>query len=140
MSQVVEFNYETLGILIPLTAILLPVLIVFIVQFFEYKNKRNKYDSMIEISKNIKDSEDTKELLESINPKKSSTDLRRSGIVTIFVGVGLFLLGYFGLKVDVINGVGLLVSFIGVGQMIAGYVYPNQSEEINRVVENFEKK
>ena len=35
---------------------------------------------------------------------------------------------------------GLLVMFIGVGQMIAGYVYPNQADEINNAVENFEKK
>ena len=37
-------------------------------------------------------------------------------------------------------GVGLLVMFIGVGQMIAGYVYPNQADEINNAVESFEKK
>ena len=41
---------------------------------------------------------------------------------------------------EILKGVGVLVSFIGVGQMVAGYVYPNQSEEINKVVEEFEKK
>ena len=48
-------------------------------------------------------------------------------------------LDYFGLKTDVVFGVGLLVMFIGVGQIIAGYVYPNQPDEINNFVENFEK-
>lgn len=140
MYQIEEFMNSIGGIIIPIIAILLPVLIVFIANFFEYKNKRNKYDSIIEISKNIKDSEDIKELLDRLNTKKSPTDLRRSGIVTIFVGIGLFLFGYFGLEVRVIYGVGLLVGFIGIGQMIAGYVYPNQSEEINKAVENFERK
>ena len=29
---------------------------------------------------------------------------------------------------------------IGVGQIIAGYLYPNTSEEINKAVEGFEGK
>lgn len=95
---------------------------------------------MIEISKNIKDGEEIRDLLESLKDKKSSTDLRLNGVVTIFVGIGLFLFGKFGLGNSVVYGAGLLVSFIGIGQIIAGYVYPNQSEEINRTVENFEKK
>ena len=35
---------------------------------------------------------------------------------------------------------GLLVMFIGIGQMFAGYIYPNQPDEINRTVEGYEKK
>ena len=44
------------------------------------------------------------------------------------------------IKLDILFGVGLLVMFIGVGQMIAGYVYPNQPDEITDVVESYEKK
>ena len=40
----------------------------------------------------------------------------------------------------ILFGVGLLVMFIGIGQMIAGYVYPNQPDEITDVVESYEKK
>ena len=58
----------------------------------------------------------------------------------MFTGVGLAFFGNYGLRNDVVMGVGLLVMFIGVGQMIAGYVYPNQPDEINNAVENFEKK
>ena len=72
--------------------------------------------------------------------KKSSTDLRRTGVVTIFAGIGLSLLGYYGLGIDAVFGAGLLVAFIGIGQMIAGYIYPNQPDEINRAVEGYEKK
>ena len=72
--------------------------------------------------------------------KKSNTDYRKTGLVTIFTGVGLAAFDYYGLKTDIVFGVGLLVMFIGVGQMIAGYVYPNQADEINNAVESFEKK
>ena len=127
-------------LLIPTMSLLIPIAIVWIVNVFKSRDKKNKYNTIVEVSKNIKDSEDVKELLDSLQEKKSSTDLRRSGVVTIFVGIGLFCLGYFGLNLKVLYGVGLLISFIGIGQMIAGYIYPNQSEEINRTVESFEKK
>jgi len=138
--QAVEFM-NSLGVLIPIFAILMPVFIVLIVHVLESKNQKNKYDAIIEVSKNIKDSEQIQELLESLSErKKSSLDLRRTGVVTIFVGIGLSLLGYYGLGIDVVFGAGLLVAFIGIGQMIAGYIYPNQTEEINRAVESYEKK
>lgn len=127
-------------LLIPTMALLLPIAIIWIIMVYSNREKKIKYQAIIDVSKNINDSEDIKELLDSLQEKKSNTDLRRSGVVTIFVGIGLFCLGYFGLNIKVLYGVGLLVSFIGIGQMIAGYIYPNQSEEINRTVESFEKK
>ena len=121
--------------------IVLPVLIIFVVFFYESKNKKNKYNALIEVSKNMKDSDEVKDLLNSFRQgKKSNTDYRKTGLVTIFTGVGLAAFDYYGLKTDIVFGVGLLVMFIGVGQMIAGYVYPNQADEINNAVENFEKK
>jgi len=129
-----------LGVLIPIIAVSIPVLIVLIVFYFSSKEKKYKYDALIEASKNIKDTEEVKGLLESFKKEKSNTDYRKTGLVTMFTGVGLAAFGYYGLKNDVIMGVGLLVMFIGVGQMIAGYVYPNQPDEINNAVENFEKK
>ena len=128
-------------LLIPILGILLPVLIIFVVFFYESKNKKNKYNALIEVSKNMKDSDEVKDLLNSFRQgKKSNTDYRKTGLVTIFTGVGLAAFDYYGLKTDIVFGVGLLVMFIGVGQMIAGYVYPNQANEINNAVENFEKK
>ena len=130
-----------LSLLIPIFGILLPVLIIFVVFFYESKNKKNKYNALIEVSKNMKDSDEVKDLLNSFRQgKKSNTDYRKTGLVTIFTGVGLAAFDYFGLKTDIVFGVGLLVMFIGVGQMIAGYVYPNQADEINNAVESFEKK
>ena len=130
-----------LSLLIPIFGILLPVLIIFVVFFYESKNKKNKYNALIEVSKNMKDSDEVKDLLNSFRQrKKTNTDYRKTGLVTIFTGVGLAAFDYYGLKTDIVFGVGLLVMFIGVGQMIAGYVYPNQADEINNAVESFEKK
>jgi hypothetical protein len=136
---------NSIGPLIPLTAIilgtLLPALIIWIVFVYESRNKKNKYDTIIEVSKNITDPEQIRELIESLkdNQKKSPTDLRRSGVITIFIGAGLFMLGWIAIG-EILKGVGALVGLIGVGQMVAGYIYPNQSEEINKAVEEYEKK
>ena len=93
-----------------------------------------------EVSKNVKDSKEISDILKSFKKNKSNKDLRRTGLVTLFTGIGLAALGEFGLSLDILFGVGLLVMFIGLGQMIAGYVYPNQPDEITDVVENYEKK
>ena len=127
-------------VLIPILAVLLPAIIVWIVFVYNTRNNKNKYDAIVAASQNINNPEDIKELLGGLKDRKSSLDLRRSGVVTIFAGIGLFFFGYFGLQERAVYGIGLLVAFIGIGQMIAGYIYPNQSEEINKAVENFEKK
>ena len=131
---------DDIGVLIPIITVSIPVLIVLIVFYFSSREKKYKYDALIEATKNIKDTEDVKGLLESFKKEKSNTDYRKTGLVTMFTGVGLAFFGNYGLRNDVVMGVGLLVMFIGVGQMIAGYVYPNQPDEINNAVENFEKK
>ena len=130
---------QTLSLAIPIFGILLPVMIIFVVFYFDNKSKKEKYDAMIEISKNLKDSSDIKELLEDFKEeKKQPIDYRRSGVLTLFAGIGLFLFGIF--FINLLKGIGLLVGAIGVGQIIAGYLYPNDSAEITKAVENFEKK
>ena len=130
---------QTLSLAIPIFGILLPVMIIFIVFYIDNKSKKENYDAMIEISKNLKDPSDIKELLEDFKEeKKQPIDYRRSGVLTLFVGIGLFLFGVF--FINLLKGIGLLVGAIGVGQIIAGYLYPNDSAEITKAVENFEKK
>ena len=70
--------------------------------------------------------------------KKEPVDYRRTGVVTLFTGLGLFLFGIFFLG-SVLKNLGALVSAIGLGQIIAGYLYPNTSEELTNTVENFKK-
>jgi len=130
---------QALSLAIPIVGILFPVLIILVIKYFNYKSKREKLKAMIEISKNLQDPSDIKELLEDFKEKKQPIDYRRSGVLTLFVGIGLFLLG-FVLPFALVKGVGLLIGAIGVGQIIAGYLYPNESAEITKAVENFEKK
>ena len=128
-----ELILPILGIL---TGIILPVS-VFIWLYFESKDK-NK--TILEISKNIDDPSKLADLIGMFDErKKEPIDYRRTGVVTLFTGVGLFLFGVFFLG-SVLKGVGALVAAIGLGQIIAGYLYPNTSEELTNAVEEFEKK
>jgi len=118
-------------------AILLPVMLVGVIFFFTTKMEKAKYDAIIEVSKNIDDSSKIDDILESLSDKKKPIDYRRGGVITLFVGVGLFLFGVF--NIDILKSVGLLVAAIGVGSIIAGYLYPNDSAEITKAVEKFEE-
>ena len=126
------------GVGVGYAAIFMPVLLLFVIFYFDNKTKKEKYNAMIEISKNLKDPSEIKELLEDFKEKKEPIDFRRSGVITLFVGIGLFLFGIF--FIGILKGVGLLVGTIGVGSLIAGYLYPNESAEITKAVENFEKR
>ena len=120
-----------------MAAILMPVGILFVIFFFANKMEKHKYNAIIEVSKNIDDPSKIEEIIDSLNDKKKPIDYRRSGVITLFVGVGLFLFGLF--FIDILQGVGLLIAAIGVGSVIAGYLYPNNSAEINKAVEKFEE-
>jgi len=124
---------------VPYVAILMPVLIVGVIFFFSNKIERHKYNAIIEVSKNIDDPSKLEEIIDSLNDKKKPIDYRRSGVITLFVGLGLFLFGAVS-SIDILKGVGLLVAAIGVGSIIAGYLYPNESAEITKAVEKFEEK
>ena len=119
-------------------AILMPVLLVGVIFFFVSKMERSKYNAIIEVSKNLDDSSKIEEILDTLNDKKKPIDYRRSGVITLFVGLGLFLFGAVS-SIDILTGVGLLVAAIGVGSIIAGYLYPNESAEITKAVEKFEE-
>ena len=129
---------DVLGLLIPIAGMSLVGFIVFIVHYYEEKETKEKYAAMIEISKNIEDPSEIKDLLEGFQEKKKPIDYRRSGVITLFVGLGLFLFGTFS-DIGILMGVGLLVAAIGVGSIIAGYLYPNESAEITKAVEKFEE-
>ena len=124
---------------IPYVAILMPVLFLLVIFFFNNRSQKDKYDTMIEISKSISDPSQIKDLLENLQEIKKPIDYRRSGVVTLFVGVGLYLLGW-TIALSAPQGVGLLVAAIGIGSIVAGYLYPNDSVEITKAVENFEEK
>ena len=140
-----ESIVDIVGLLIPLAGILFPVAIVFVVFVFITKIEKNKYDAIVEISKKIDDPSVIQEILTALDDKKKPIDYRRGGVITLFVGFGIFLLGISFANIDneaqaFISGAGLLVAAIGVGSIIAGYLYPNTSEELTNAVEEFEEK
>ncbi len=130
---------STLSLGLSYAAILMPVLLLGVIFFFDDKTKKAKYAAMIEISKNIQDPSEIKDLLEDLQEKKKPIDYKRGGVISLFVGLGLFLFGTVS-PIGILKGVGLLVAAIGVGSIIAGYLYPSESAEITKAVEDFEKK
>ena len=131
---------EAIPLIIPILGIsagLIIPLAVFIWLYYEEKGKRA---AVIEIAKHVSDSSKVEKLLAIFDErKKQPIDYRRGGVIAIFVGIGIFLLGFVALGA-LFEGVGLLVCAIGVGTMIAGYLYPNTSEELTNAVEEFENK
>jgi len=71
--------------------------------------------------------------------KKEPIDYRRNGVITIFVGIGLYFFGFIWIG-KVLEGIGFLVAAIGLGTLIAGYLYPNTEKELTNAVEKFEKR
>lgn len=118
-----------MGIIVPLA-----------VFYWLYHESKNKNETIVEISRNLDDPDKLERLLGIFDErKKEPIDYRRGGLITIFVGMGIYFLGLLSLG-SFFEGVGLLVGFIGIGTMAAGYIYPNTSEEITKAVENFEEK
>ncbi len=114
--------------------IILPI--VFIWLYFEGKGKR---ETILEIAKHLEDPSKVEELMGILEErKKEPIDYRRSGVITLFVGIGIYLLGFASLG-SFFEGIGLLVGAIGSGTLIAGYLYPNTSEELTNAVEKFEE-
>ena len=127
-------------IIIPILGISVGIIVpiaIFILLYFEAKDK-NK--TILEISKNIDDPAKVEDLLSMLDErKKEPIDYRRGGLITLFVGLGIYLLGNIAIG-RFFEGVGFLVGAIGVGTMLAGYMYPNTSEELTNAVEEFEEK
>ncbi|MDG1798590.1 MAG: DUF6249 domain-containing protein [Flavobacteriales bacterium] len=126
--------------IIPLFGMLIGVIIPVSVFYWQYKEGKDKNKTIIEISKHLDDSSKLEELLSIFDEiKKQPIDYRRNGIITIFVGIGLYLLGYYAIG-NILKGVGALVGLIGIGTMIAGYLYPNTGKELTDAVEKYEKE
>ena len=128
------------NIIIPIFGMLTGIIIPIAVFVWLYKDAKGKREVVLEISNNLNDPSKMEELLQIFEErKKEPIDYRRNGVITIFVGFGLFLLGYLALG-RILEGVVALVGLIGIGTMIAGYLYPNTGKELTDAVEQFEKE
>ena len=129
---------EAIPLLIPILAISAGIIIPIAVFIWLYYEEKGKRAVVIEIAKHLSDPSKVEKLLTIFDErKKQPIDYRRGGVIAMFVGIGIFLLGFVALGA-LFEGVGLLVCAIGVGTMIAGYLYPNTSEELTNAVEEFE--
>ena len=138
MSETQEFMLAIMGIT---SGFIIPLGVF----FWLFKDAKNKREAIVEIAKTANDPEKVQEFLDRLesgdmfNGKKNEPiDYKRNGVITLFVGVGLYL---FGVEfVFVLKGVGLLVGSIGVGLIVAGYFFPDDSVGITKAVEDFEKE
>ena len=129
-----------LGELVPILGVLTGIIVPVSVFVWLYHDEKNKREAVVEIAKHLEDPLKVEELLTLFDErKKEPIDYRRGGVITLFVGVGIFLLGLVFLG-SLFRGIGLLVGAIGVGVTIAGYLYPNTGEELTDAVERFEEQ
>ena len=126
-------------LIIPVLGILTGIIIPIAVFIWLYYDEKGKRQAVVEIAKNLDDPSKVEELLHIFDErKKEPLDYRRGGLITLFVGAGLFLFGFFILG-NILKGVGVLVGLIGLGTLLAGYLYPNTEKELTDAVNQFEK-
>ncbi len=115
------------GVIIPITAIVFvfgfPIIIVFIVFFFRYKNRKAKY----KLAEQALSS--GQPLPENFFKQAEVEDTHTKGIKNIFTGIGLFIFlwaitGEFGL-----GCIGLLIMFTGFGQLVIYYSQQKKNED-----------
>mgnify|MGYP000852052495 CR=1 FL=1 len=127
-----------MGELIPVLGILTGIIIplaVFIWLYFEGKGKR---EAALEIAKHLQDPSQVEELLRLFEERKSEPlDYRRGGVITLSVGIGLYLLGLVALG-PLLKGIGLLVGTIGIGTFLAGHLFPHTGAELTDAVDKYE--
>lgn len=113
--------------IIAITAIVfvfgLPLLIVFIVFFFRYKNRKAKYRLAEQALAS------GQPLPENFFKQAEIEDIRTKGIKNVFTGIGLFIFlwaitGEFGL-----GCIGLLIMFTGFGQLVIHYSQQKKNED-----------
>ena len=129
MSELIPILGITTGVVIPLA--------VFV---WLYQDDKNKRQVALEIAKHLDEPVKFEDLLSVFDERKREpVDYSRGGVITIFVGVGIYLLGITAMG-RFFEGIGLLVGAIGVELLAAGYFFPSTGEEITDAVEKFEQK
>ena len=115
------------ALLIPLFGIAMPVGIVWIVYYYDNRDKEQFHTTLQKLIESGQ--ELSPELIESVpgykGRRKDKNDIR-SGLVTSGVGIGIALFGHFGAEDQAVFGIGLLVLSIGVGILAYGIYSKNK--------------
>ena len=86
---------EYIPLIIPVLGISAGIIIPIAVFIWQYYDEKGKRSAVIEIAQHLGDSSRVDELLHLFDErKKAPIDYRRGGVITIFVGIGIFLLGF----------------------------------------------
>ena len=113
--------------LIPLFGIAMPVGIVWIVYYYDNRDKEQFHTTLQKLIESGQ--ELSPELMESVpgykGRRKDKNDIR-TGLVTSGVGIGIALFGHFGVGELPLFGMGLLVLSIGVGILAYGIYSKNK--------------
>ena len=129
-----------IGETIPVIGVLTGIIVSIAVFIWLYHEEKGKHEAVIEIAKHLDDPATVEKLLGLFDErKKTPIDYRRGGVITLFVGVSIYLLGAVSFGA-IFEGIAFLVGAIGFGTMIAGYLYPNTGEEFTDAAEKFEKR
>ena len=78
-------------LLIPIFGTLMLPIIVVTVSYFNYQTSKSKHNALVEVSKNIDDPSQLEELIKSLEDKEEPTDFRRTGVITFFTGIGIYM-------------------------------------------------
>lgn len=117
--------------IISVTAIIfvfgLPLLIVFIVFFFNYKNRKAKYrlaEQALASGQQLPEN--------FFNNVEKTEDIRTKGIKNVFTGIGLFIFLWAITDNFSIGCIGLLVMFTGFGQLVIYYTQESKKNDKER--------
>lgn len=125
---------------IPILGVLCGIIIPLAAFYWQYLEGKEKRELVVEIAKHNDDPIKIAELMALLEePKQEPVDYRRGGVITLCVGIGIYLLGEQAFGAFFV-GIGLLVASIGLGILIAGYLYPKTSQELTNAVDEFEKR
>ena len=87
---------DLMDLIIPIFGILAAIIIPVSVFVWLYLESKGRNETILEISKNIDYPSKLEDLIGLFDGrKKEPIDYRRTGVITLFAGVGLFLFGVF---------------------------------------------
>ena len=111
INNIIDRKMEVTNI-IPVIGMLTGIILPVAVFIWQHKDAKGKREAVIEITKHLDDPSKVEELLHIFDErKKEPIDYRRGGVITLFVGAGLFFLGFFFLG-NILKGVGSLVGYV----------------------------
>ena len=124
-------NFNGMDEIIPLLGIVMvfgmPVVIMFFILWFNYKNKKAKYQVISEALASGK--ELPAEFYTEKNPSNGHKEVLTKGIKNVFLGIGLGVFLWVLTEEGGIASIGFLIFCIGMGQIVIAYATRSKSTD-----------